>query len=190
MDGGVVKCDVLSQLRGLMHLGDKRGIKVDLIRADSPTLSVDDFDARFERARPRVLAVARSILGAQQAEDIVHDTYLAARPRIEQLRDVAALDRWLARIAENLCYQALRRTAIQDRHSPRLAHDAPASDPALRDLIERLPLRERAILVLHYGHGYTLEEVAGILSLSYANVRTLLSRTRRRMYRDWKEADR
>jgi hypothetical protein len=31
---------------------------VDLIRADTSPLSADDFDARFERARPRVLAVA------------------------------------------------------------------------------------------------------------------------------------
>ncbi len=71
-----------------------------------------------------------------------------------------------------------------------MADQAPASDPALRDLIERLPLRERAILVLHYAHGYNLEEVARILSLSYPNVRKLLSRTRRRMYREWNEAER
>ena len=163
---------------------------MELIRADSPPLSVDDFDARFDRARPRVLAVARSILGAQAAEDVVQETYLAARLRIGQLRDVNALDRWLSRIAENLCYRALRRSAMQSRLIPRVADQAPTSDPALRDLIERLPLRERAILVLHYAHGYNLEEVARILSLSYPNVRKLLSRTRRRMYREWNEADR
>ena len=163
---------------------------MDLIRAGNPPLSADDFDARFERARPRVLAVARSILGAEGADDIVQDTYLTARSRIDQLRDPSALDRWLARIAENLCYQALRRSAVVGRHASRLADAPPMSDPALRDLIERLPARERAIVVLHYAHGYTLEEVARILSLSYPNVRTLLSRTRRRMYRDWEEADR
>jgi DNA-directed RNA polymerase specialized sigma24 family protein len=53
-----------------------------------------------------------------------------------------------------------------------------------------LPLRERAIVVLHYAHGYTLEEVARLLSLSYPNVRALISRTRRRMYREWSENDR
>jgi RNA polymerase sigma-70 factor (ECF subfamily) len=163
---------------------------VDLIRAELPALSADEFDARFERARPRVYAVARSIIGAQQADDIVQDTYLAARQRIDQLRDVSALDRWLARIAENLCYLALRRTALQRRHLPRSAEAVPTSDPALRDLIERLPLRERAIVVLHYAHGYTLEEVARLLSLSYPNVRALISRTRRRMYREWSENDR
>jgi RNA polymerase sigma-70 factor (ECF subfamily) len=163
---------------------------VDLIRADTPPLSVDDFDARFDRARPRVLAVARSILGADAAEDVVQETYLAARLRIEQLRDLSALDRWLARIAENLCYQALRRSAQQSRNLPRLAEQAPVSDPALRDLIERLPLRQRAIVVLHYAHGYTLQEVARILNLSYPNVRALMSRTRRRMYREWKEPER
>lgn len=163
---------------------------MDLIRAGASPLSADDFDARFERARPRVLAVARSILGANQAEDIVQETYLTARVRIDQLRDPGALDRWLARIAENLCYQALRRAAVQGRHLPRLADDVPSSDPALRDLIERLPLRERAIVVLHYAHGYTLEEVARMLSLSYPNVRAVLSRTRRRMYREWSGKER
>lgn len=180
----------MSQFANPAHLGYKRGIVVDLIRADTPSLSVDDFDARFERARPRVLAVARSILGADGAEDIVQDTYLVARSRIDQLRDASALDRWLARIAENLCYQVLRRSATRSRHLPAPSDQALASDPALLDLIERLPLRERAILVLHYGHGYNLEEVAAILSLSYPNVRALLSRTRRRMYRDWIGGDR
>ena len=74
---------------------------------------------------------------------------------------------------------------MQDRHRARSADPPPVSDPALRDLIERLPLRERAIVVLHYAHGYSLEEVARMLSLSYPNTRTLLSRTRRRMYRQW-----
>ena len=161
-----------------------------MIRAGSPSLTVDDFDARFERARSRVRAVATSILGAQAADDIVQETYLAARLRVDQLRDVSAIDRWLARIAENLCYAALRRSATQGRHLHRLADQPQVSDPALRDLVERLPLRERAIVVLHYAHGYTLEEVAHILSLSYPNVRAILSRTRRRLYREWKEEER
>jgi RNA polymerase sigma-70 factor (ECF subfamily) len=165
-------------------------VQVELIRAGTPSLSVDEFDARFDRARSRVRAVARSILGEQHADDIVQDTYLAARSRLDQLRDVSALDRWLARIAENLCYQALRRTSVQGRNLPRLTEEVPTSDLGLREMIERLPLRERAILVLHYGHGYSLEEIAGILSLSYPNVRALISRTRRRLYRQWKELDR
>lgn len=75
----------------------ERGVQVELIRAGNPSLSVDEFDARFDRARSRVRAVARSILGQQHADDIAQDTYLAARSRLDQLRDVSALDRWLAR---------------------------------------------------------------------------------------------
>ena len=163
---------------------------VKLIRADLPPLSVDEFDARFERARPRVLAVARAIVGAAQAEDIVQETYLVARPRIGQLRDTAAIDRWLARIAENLCYQVLRRSATHARHAASLVTEHQPSDPALTDLIERLPLRERAIVVLHYAHGYSLEEISGILGIGYANTRALISRTRRRLYREWSGRDR
>jgi RNA polymerase sigma-70 factor, ECF subfamily len=163
---------------------------VELIRAGNPSLSVDEFDTRFDRARSRVRAVARSILGDQHADDIVHDTYVVARSRLDQLRDTSALDRWLTRIAENLCYQALRRSSVHGRNLPRLLEEVPTSDVALREMIERLPLRERAIVVLHYGHGYSLGEIAAILSLSYPNVRALISRTRRRLYRQWKEQDR
>ena len=46
------------------------------------------------------------------------------------------------------------------------------------------------IFALHYAHGYSLEEVARILSISYPNARALLSRTRRRMYRQWSGMDR
>jgi hypothetical protein len=43
-------------------------VQVELIRAGNPSLSVDEFDARFDRARSRVRAVARSILDEQHAE--------------------------------------------------------------------------------------------------------------------------
>jgi hypothetical protein len=42
---------------------------VELVQAEHRSLSIDEFDARFDRARPRVRAVARSILG-QDSSDV------------------------------------------------------------------------------------------------------------------------
>jgi RNA polymerase sigma-70 factor, ECF subfamily len=155
-----------------------------LVRTDGEL----SFDERFAAARPRLLSLCTSLVGNVEAHDIVQDVYIQAHRRLDQLRNPAALEGWLARIAVNLCYSYHRRQREVVREiSP--AVSAPAErDVALRELVERLPARERTILVLHYGHGYRLEEIALLLSLSHTNVRTIIARTRRRLLREWREA--
>jgi DNA-directed RNA polymerase specialized sigma24 family protein len=68
-----------------------------------------DFDDRFAAARARLLAICTGLVGADAAQDIVQDTYLRARSRQQQLRDPAAFDAWLVRIAINLAHNHQRR---------------------------------------------------------------------------------
>lgn len=149
-----------------------------------------DFDDRFQVARQRLVAIAGSLVGAQEADDVVHDSYLLARSRYGQLRDPAALEPWLTQIVVNQCFSRHRRTkrfrdllpALRPRH-------ASSSDVGLRELVERLPARERTVLVLHYGHGYRLDEIAALLDLTHTNVRTIIARTRQRLFAAWREAE-
>ncbi|MGH2456404.1 MAG: RNA polymerase sigma factor, partial [Candidatus Limnocylindria bacterium] len=60
----------------------------------------------------------------------------------------------------------------------------------LRELVERLPPRERTLVVLHYGHGYRLDEIARMTGLSAVNVRTIVFRARRRLRDQVEDADR
>lgn len=150
-----------------------------------------DFDAAFEAIRPSLLRVCASLVGTDEAEDVVQDTYLRARSRLRQLREAALLESWLFRIAVNLCYGRHRRRRGLLARLDRTPVNAPArSDVGLRELIEQLPIRERTVLVLHYGHGYRLDEIAELLSINYATVRTIVARTRHRLYRALMEAER
>lgn len=146
-------------------------------------------DARFPAARPRLVAICRALAG-DIAEDVVQETYVLARKRLDQLRDSDALEAWLTTIAVRQCVEYHRRSRRLRDLLPRLgrpeAHQV-TSDVALRELIERLPVRERSALVLHYGYGYRLDEVAVLLGLSHTNVRTVVARTRRRLLKLWKE---
>lgn len=54
-------------------------------------------------------------------------------------------------------------------------------DVALRQVIEGLSPRERAIVVMHYAHGFGLQEIAERLGLTHTNTRSILFRTRARM---------
>jgi RNA polymerase sigma-70 factor (ECF subfamily) len=149
-----------------------------------------DFDARFALARQRLLRIAGSLVGAEEADDVVHDSYLLARERIDQLRDPSAFEAWLTRIVVNQCFGRHRRTRkLRELLPALLPRRAAGPDLGLRDLVERLPARERTVLVLHYGHGYGLEEIAGMLDLTHTNVRTIVARTRKRLFRAWREAE-
>jgi RNA polymerase sigma factor (sigma-70 family) len=159
-------------------------------RPDAVTRSDAAFTERFSQLRGRLLAVCTGLVGADDAEDVVQDAYLRARARRGELRDAAAFDAWLMRIAINLCYSRHQRARTLRRLLPAIgrADVERPRDLALRDLIERLPPRERTVLVLHYGHGYQLEEIARLLGLSAVNVRAIASRSRRALGRQWRES--
>jgi RNA polymerase sigma-70 factor (ECF subfamily) len=147
---------------------------------------------RFAMGRDRLVAICRGLVGADAAEDVVQDTFLRGRRRFQQLRDDDLFEAWITRIAINLCLdlrRANRRFADVVRAWWRPERQGPQRDVGLRQLIERLPPRERTLVVLHYGYGYRVEEIASMADLSAVNVRTILFRTRRRL-RDQIEADR
>ncbi|MGH2384855.1 MAG: RNA polymerase sigma factor, partial [Candidatus Limnocylindria bacterium] len=148
----------------------------DAIEAAEVTDATDaraDFDARFALARERLLRITASLVGADDAEDVVKDTYLLGRRRVDQLRDESAFEPWVTRIAVNLCFgRHRRRRRLRELLPALLPRRSPASDIGLRELVEKLPPRERTVLVLHYGHGYGLEEIATLLDLTHTNVRT------------------
>jgi RNA polymerase sigma-70 factor (ECF subfamily) len=148
-------------------------------------------DVRFEALRPRLTGLAASLVGADAAEDVVHDAYLRARDRLGQLHDRGALDSWFTRIVVRTAYNHHRRRAGLARLLPVLADRGTAAvwDLGLRELIERLPARDRVVLVLHYAHGYDLGEVAKLIGTSHANARQIASRARRRLALAWEQAD-
>lgn len=142
----------------------------------------DEFDARFESLRARLNAVCTAIAGPDDAPDLVQETYLRASERLHQLRDPHLFDAWVVRIALNEA-KGLRRRARRQRE--RLAElvtpEAAATDAGLRQLVDELPARERAVVVLQYGYGYRMGEIAGLLGLSEINVRTIAFRARRHL---------
>lgn len=162
---------------------------IDIGEESQPDVSL--LDQRFPQLRPRLIAICHSLAG-DGAEDAVQETYLTARKRFGQLRDLGALDGWLTTIAVRHCIDRHRRSRLFRDRLPELLHRVVATDRqrdvGFRELIEGLPVQQRAVIVLHYGHGYSLLEIAEILGLSHTNVRSIVHRARRRLYEQWKEA--
>jgi RNA polymerase sigma-70 factor, ECF subfamily len=149
----------------------------------------------FMLARPRLFGIARRVLGsAADADDVVQDAWMrwqmTDRSRV---RDPAAfLATTTTRLALNVGQSARVRHETDGGASLLDAAD-PAADPvraaeraevlglALWTILERLSPTETAVYVLREAFDYPHRRIAGVVGLSEANVRQLVTRARRRI---------
>jgi RNA polymerase sigma-70 factor (ECF subfamily) len=163
-------------------LGEWGAASVPISRSDAAATSA--FDEQFARTQPRLHRICQNLAGPDAAEDIVQDVYLLARERFGQLRNPLAFDTWITRIAVRQCYNASRRRRRLLERLPLIGSLRAAPEPSdlgLRELVERLPPRERSLVVLHYGYGYRIDEIAALLEISATNARTILFRARAKL---------
>jgi len=160
--------------------------------ADRQERLVATYDLRFAAVREKLVRICAGVVGSDAAEDVVHDAYVRGRSRFAQLRDLDLFEAWLTRLALNLCATRRRRESLLRGLLPSLREPARVAtrDAGLRELIERLPPRERTLVVLHYGYGYQLDEIGRMAGLSPGNVRSIVFRARRRLGAQLDEADR
>lgn len=135
-----------------------------------------------------VLAVCRAMLRDRTlAEDLAQDTFGRAIAGLAEFRGESSPRTWLLSIARNGCLDVMRRrraSPIDEDDAEPDEHAAPAPaaiDQLLRrEDIERAltPLgeTERALVVLHYGHGVGYVELAQAFALGEGAVRMRMSR--------------
>ena len=115
------------------------------------------------------------------AEDAYQVAWLSATRHWDQLRMPSKRRAWLAQIVVRAARHSNRRRVVRLGRESTLDHAACLAsvmswDPELGTAMQRLSVRQRAVVVLHYGHGYSLDEVAAILGCRGGTVRAHLSR--------------
>jgi RNA polymerase sigma-70 factor, ECF subfamily len=148
--------------------------------------------ASFQAARPRLFAVAYSVLGdAAEADDIVQDSWTRWQGTDrDAVRDTAAfLATTTRRLAFNVvdsararretCIEALLPERADSGADPAyVAEQHEALEHAVRVLTERLSPVERAAYVLREAFDYPYRQISDLLALTEANARQLVTRAR------------
>ncbi|MGZ4671715.1 MAG: sigma-70 family RNA polymerase sigma factor [Ilumatobacteraceae bacterium] len=121
-----------------------------------------------------MVRVAWLIVGSRVvAEDLVQDAFVRVGRRYHRVREPAA---YLRVAVINACRNELRRSKPLPLSSvPELA----AADPStveLFDVLASLELRQRTAVVLRYIDGRSDDEIAAILGVRQATVRSLVFR--------------
>jgi RNA polymerase sigma-70 factor (ECF subfamily) len=164
---------------------------------------VDRFEAFVRKYQDMVFGTAVRLLGRPaEAEDVAQTVFLKAFQRFHEIGDNPAVAGWLKTVATHAClnhlsryrarwrlFSELERPDADDAESGPAARLASHSSPALefehaerRDSLERalrsLPDHQRVPLVLFHFEEASYQEIAGLLGISLAKVKTDIHRAR------------
>ena len=118
------------------------------------------------------------------AEDAAQNVFLKLYRCEREFEDDEHVKRWLIRVTVNECtslYRALRRRPENiDDYLETLAMPSERHADLVREVM-RLPARYRNAVYLYYYEGYATREVAELLGVPEATVRTRLARGRRKL---------
>ncbi len=155
------------------------------------------FDVLVARQYRGVYNIAYRMVGnADDAADLTQEVFVRAYSRLETFRLGQSLTAWLRRMTVNLTIDHLRRrwhTSVslderrQEGHEP-AATDRQGSPQDQLEIaedsrrmlaaVQRLPEKQRAVLVLRHVEGLKLEEIADTMQIPLGTVKTLLFRGR------------
>jgi RNA polymerase sigma factor (sigma-70 family) len=159
---------------------------VALTRAGSGTA----FSVIVERYRDPLLAYAKRLVGPDEAEDVLQQTFANALGALGRDDRAVEIRPWLYRIAHNVAVNVLRRSGRQyeqlDEQFDGVPQPPDVLDEKLRierlvDSIGRLPERQREAIVAHELEGRSYEEIAHSMSATTPIVRQLVHRARTRL---------
>ena len=154
----------------------------------------EDFTGLTGQFRSELLAHCYRMLGsAEEAEDLVQETYLRAWRSYEGFEGRSSVRTWLYRIATNACLTALERRGRRPLPDALLTgeHEDPASVAVSREgirlafvaALQYLSARQRAVLIMRDVLQWPAAEVAELLGLTTTAVNSGLRRARAQLAR-------
>jgi RNA polymerase sigma-70 factor, ECF subfamily len=148
----------------------------------------DAFSVLARASIGRLYAIATLILrDGDRAQDAVQEALVSAWRDVRAIRDPDAWDAWLHRLTVRACYRVARRERRRDLVELHVTPDEELLEPtdmsmrlAERDRLERelgrLPIDQRAVMVLHFYFDLPLTEVAVILDIPAGTAKSRLHR--------------
>jgi len=164
------------------------------------------FEALICRYRSKFYRLARGIVESDSdAQDVLQKAFLKMHGKLDTLRDPSSFYSWAYRIVKNAALMKIRKNnrnsevgfgdlgpgSDDERHFEttdpdwRNRGDEVAENEELRehlaDAVEELEPKYQSAFVLYEFEGHDLEEIAGLLDLSVAGVKSRLHRARKRL---------
>jgi RNA polymerase sigma-70 factor, ECF subfamily len=148
------------------------------------------WDTLFWRFQlPLYVYVFELVHDEQVSLDIVQETFISAARYIAGLREDARFASWLFGIAHQKCIQRWRKRGREksafEEYAEDLEHTETGADPAevlireeqraeFLECVNRLPIAQRSVLLLHFLEDFSLEEIAVATGAQLGTVKSRL----------------
>jgi RNA polymerase sigma-70 factor (ECF subfamily) len=145
----------------------------------------DAFAQLVSASASRQYALATLILrDGDRAQDAVQEALVSAWKGLSALRDPDAWDAWLNRLTVRACFHQVRRDKrrrllelnVLPAHEPADVQTTLADRDRLERALDRLPVDQRAVIVLHFHLGLPLTEAAAVLAVPEGTAKSRLHR--------------
>lgn len=126
----------------------------------------------------------------EEAEDVLNEGFLKVFQHLDRYDDSQPFKAWLRTILVNTAISHYRRNQRYDQHSDLESGEQVAFDDNIVDrmaadeilaLVQQLSPTYRTVFMMHVVDGYTLHEIAGLLSHNEATVRSNFARARQKL---------
>ena len=173
----------------MLVVAEREQLPVPQARAGEPAA----WDALFHRYQlPLYVYVFELVQDEQASLDVVQETFIAAVRHVGSLRDDTKFGSWLFGIAHQKCAQRWRK-----HHREEILHEEIVESPdefengpddmlirqeqeaGFMNLLNQLPLPQRAVLLLHFVEDFSLEEIARITDTPLGTVKSRMFHAKR-----------
>jgi RNA polymerase sigma-70 factor, ECF subfamily len=168
------------------------------MKMEEPQTTAGQLDARYRAfletiasVRPKLHRYCARMTGSTlDGEDVVQDALFDAYRRLDTYDDSRPIGPWLFRIAHNRCIDFLRRRDVRAQAEDAAAEPAfteavdppgPALGRAVEHLVQHLPPKERACILLKDVFDYTIEEIVDLTASTPGGVKAALHRGREKL---------
>jgi len=138
-----------------------------------------------------LLYYAMSLTGNQDAAlDVLQDVWLKVVRGIRKLKDPGSLKPWLYAITHGVAVDRVRRDYRRDKAEQAQLDDALDIDEpsfaeedatAIRDALNRLGVKHREVLVLHFLQDLSIQEIANVVGCSEGTIKSRIHYAKRKL---------
>lgn len=124
------------------------------------------------------------LMNDDDASDAIQDTILTCWEKIHSLRQIKYFRTWMTRILINKCYDIRRKHSSivsfeEYQNAEPFAEDT--YNLELKEALSVLDEKYRIVIMLFYGEGYHMEEIAKILKLPKSTIQARLQHGREKL---------
>ncbi len=148
------------------------------------------FRSLIERVQQPITGYLHRLVGDREvALDLAQDTFVQVYKEIDKTSEDLSLDAWIYRIATNYGLRYLNRKRLKqfvrldnrENFDETLAVAGPEDQIETRILVHqalgRMKPQDAAVLQLHFGNGFTYEEISQVVGMSSEAVRKRVARS-------------